>query len=88
MLASASARFPSAISAYSMKLDHLVGDRKHTRRNAQGAGLGGLEVDHQLVLGCSLHRQIGRLLILEDAVDIASRAAEQVERKSPCPTKS
>jgi hypothetical protein len=68
--------------------DHLVGDRKHTRRNGPAEGPGGLEVDHQLVLGWSLHRQIGRLLILEDPVDIASLAVEKVERKSPCPTKS
>ena len=32
--------------------------------------LRGLEVDHQLVLGRLLHRQIGRLLALEDAIDI------------------
>ena len=32
--------------------------------------LGGPEVDHQFVLGRRLHRQIGRLLALEDAVDI------------------
>ena len=36
--------------------------------------LGGLEVDHQLVLGRRLHRQIGRLLALEDAIDVAGRA--------------
>jgi hypothetical protein len=37
--------------------------------------LGGLEVDHQLVLGRRLHRQVGRLLALEDAIDVAGRAA-------------
>ena len=35
--------------------------------------LGGLEVDHQLVFGRRLHRQIGWLLALEDAVDVAGR---------------
>src|SRR5262249_40381963 len=34
--------------------------------------LGGLEVDYQLVLGRCLHRQVGRLLALEDAIDVAS----------------
>ena len=33
--------------------------------------LGGLEIDDQLVLGRRLHRQVGGLLALEDAIDIA-----------------
>ena len=36
--------------------------------------LRGLEVDHQLELGRRLHRQVARLLALEDAVDIAEAA--------------
>ena len=36
--------------------------------------LGSLEVDDQLVLGRRLHRQVGWLLALEDAVDVAGRA--------------
>ena len=36
----------------------------------EAEGLGGLEIDRQLVLGRRLHRQIGRLLALEDAVDV------------------
>ena len=35
---------------------------------------GGLEIDHQLVLGRRLHRQVGRLFALEDAIDVASGA--------------
>jgi hypothetical protein len=42
-------------------------------RNDQTERLGGLEIDHQLVLGRSLHRQFGRLLALQDAIDIAGR---------------
>ena len=45
--------------------------------------LGGLEVDHQLVLGRRLHRQVGRLLALEDAVDIAGRAPVLVDVIGP-----
>ena len=41
--------------------------------------LGGLEIDHQLVLGRRLHRQVGRLLALEDAVDVAGRAPVLVD---------
>ena len=45
--------------------------------------LGGLEVDHQLVLGRRLHRQVGRLLALEDAVDVAGRAPVLVDQIRP-----
>ena len=45
--------------------------------------LGGLEVDHQLVLGRRLHRQVGWLLALEDAIDIACRAPELVDKSGP-----
>src|SRR5215218_9235643 len=39
-------------------------------------GFGGPEVYHQLVLGGCLHGQIGRLLTLEDAINVASGFAE------------
>ena len=42
--------------------------------------LGGLEVDDQLVLGRRLHRQVGRLLALEDAVDVAGRLPVLVDK--------
>ena len=45
--------------------------------------LGGLEVDHQLVLGRRLHRQVGRLLALEDAVDVAGRRRYWSTRSGP-----
>ena len=43
------------------------------RRHGEAERLGGLEIDHQLVLGRSLDRQIGRLLALEDAIDVSGR---------------
>ncbi len=45
--------------------------------------LGGLEVDDQLVLGRRLHRQVGRLLALEDAVDVAGRSPVQIDQVGP-----
>ena len=43
----------------------------------------GLEVDQQLVFGRCLNRQIGRLLALEDAIDVAGRPPARVDRIGP-----
>ena len=53
------------------------------RRHVEAERLGGLEVDHQLVLGRRLHRQVGRLLALEDAIDVAGRAPVLVDQIRP-----
>jgi hypothetical protein len=45
--------------------------------------LGGLEVDDKLVFGRRLHGQIGRLLALEDAIDVARSAAELIDNIVP-----
>ena len=42
-----------------------------------------LRLIDQLVLGRRLHRQVGRLLALEDAVDVAGRAPVLVDRIRP-----
>jgi hypothetical protein len=63
--------------------DHLVGTGEYGRRHRQAERFSGLEVDDQLVLGRRLHRQVGRLLGLEDAVDIAGRAAVLVDQVRP-----
>src|SRR6516162_3867064 len=51
-----------------------------------------LEVDDQLIIGRRLHRQVARLLALEDAVHVASRAPDRSgskfrRRYSPAPTR-
>ena len=52
-------------------------------RHVEAERLGGLEIDHQFVLGRRLHRQVGGLLALEDAIDVAGRAAVLVDDIRP-----
>src|SRR6266436_10294459 len=72
------ARGPSTPS-----FDHLVGAREQRRRHIEAERLNGFKIDDQLVLGRRLHWQVGRLLALEDAVDVAGRAAILVDRIRP-----
>jgi hypothetical protein len=57
--------------------------REQRGRHCEAERLGGLEVDHQLVFGRRLHRQICRLLTLEDTIDVAGGAPELIEIVSP-----
>ena len=54
--------------------DHLVGAGKQGWWHGKAKRLGGLETDHQLVLGRRLHRHIGWFLALEDAIDVTGCA--------------
>ena len=55
--------------------NHIVCGGEQRLRYIEPKRLGGLEVDHEFVLGRRLHRQVGRLLTSENAIDIAGRAA-------------
>ena len=63
--------------------DHLVGARKHGRRHSEAHRLGGFKIDHQLVPGRRLHRQVSWFLALENAIDVISRAPVLVDRTGP-----
>jgi hypothetical protein len=50
--------------------DHLVGAGEKRQWHFEAERLRCLEVDHRVELGRLLHRQVGRLLALEDAIDV------------------
>jgi hypothetical protein len=54
--------------------DHLVGGREKHRWDGQAKRLGGLKIDHELVFGWCLDRQIGRFLAFEDTINISGSA--------------
>src|SRR5262245_60277641 len=63
--------------------DHFVCTRKQRRRHGKTECFGGLNIDHQFEPGRRLHRQVGWLLALEDAIDIASGASVVIEPVGP-----
>src|SRR5215467_12712692 len=63
-------RAVSKCSNTCLLLDHLVGAGEQWVWHCYAERLSGLQVDHKLVFGRCLHRQVGRFLALEDAIDI------------------
>jgi len=60
--------------------DHVVGLRKQRWWDRYAERLGRLEIDHQFVLGRCLHRKIGRLLALENTIDVARGTTVLIDR--------
>src|SRR4029077_12542373 len=60
--------------------DHLAGAREHSGRHGEAEGFCRLEVDRKLVLGRRLYRQLGWLLALEDAINVAGRLSVLVDK--------
>ena len=63
--------------------DHLIGDLLEMHRHVEAQRLGGLEIDDKLILRRRLHRHVGWLLALEDAVDVAGRAPVLIDPIRP-----
>ena len=61
-------------------LNNFVCAREQRGRNCEAERLSSLEIDYQLVLHRSLYWKVGRLLALENAIDVARRAPKQVLR--------
>src|SRR5262249_19717265 len=57
----------------------IAGAGQQRRRDLKAERLRSLEVDHKLILGWRLHRKVGRLLALEDAIDVAGRTSVPVD---------
>src|SRR5262245_43527055 len=51
-------------------IDDFIGAGEHSRWECETHFLGGLKINHQLILGRRLHGHLGWLLALEDAIDI------------------
>jgi hypothetical protein len=75
------------------QFDHLICGGEQIGRHSDSKCLGGLGVDDQLDFGGLLHRQIGRLLAVEDAAGVNAdltqgprfAAAQQSASKQPKP---
>src|SRR5262245_10277154 len=71
------------IAAMYPLFDHLVGAREQVWRHLEVKGFGSLQVDHQIVLGGCLYRQVPRFLAPEDAIDVAGRSPIRLDRIRP-----
>ena len=58
--------------------EYFVGTTRQRQRHGDAERLGGLQVDVQLDFACLLHRQIGRLIALENSPGIDSDEAMSV----------
>src|SRR6266404_8032130 len=75
--------FFNSIGQQATSFDHLVGAGDEGSRKIEAEGFCRLQVNHQIIFGRSLDRKIGRLLALENAIDITGRAPKLVDAIGP-----
>src|SRR6516165_9472069 len=63
--------------------DHLICTGEQAIGHGEAQRFRGLEIDNEFVLRWRLHRQVGRILALEDAIDVSCRAAVLVDPIRP-----
>src|SRR5689334_12531716 len=63
--------------------DDLIGGTDKGRRHIQAERLGGFQVDDEMEFGRLLHRQVGRPLALQDAIDITGGKAKGFDPIDP-----
>jgi hypothetical protein len=64
-------------------LDYFVDAGQHDRRNIEVERPGGFEIESYFLLRRRLYGQIGRLLAVEDAVDVTGCAMKLIEVVNP-----
>src|SRR6516225_3484499 len=74
---------PSSDMNSRRSFNHLVGAGEQCRRYVEAEGLSSLKVNHKLVLSWGLYRKVGRVLALEDAIDIDRRLPVCLEHLNP-----
>src|SRR6476620_10906512 len=63
--------------------DHFVGGLLKMHRHVETQSFGRLEIDDELILSRRLHRHVGGLLALEDAIDVTGCVSILVDEIGP-----
>jgi hypothetical protein len=63
--------------------DHLVGAGEQTCRHVEAERFSGLEIEHEIVFGRCLHREVSSFLALEDTIDVVGSLPEWFNRVRP-----
>ena len=58
--------------------DHLVGADQQRGRNRKTKRFCGLQIDHQLELGCQIDWDVARFCSIEDIADVIGRTAIKI----------